>query len=61
MLAAEKLVVVEKINLQTSAGKRRHFNDQRIIVVVDDDVDTGQAHHFMQTVAADTVREYYSR
>ena len=50
--AFEKIFVVKKINLQPGAGQRSNFDDERVIVVVNNDVHAGKADDFVEAVAA---------
>jgi Ni2+-binding GTPase involved in maturation of urease and hydrogenase len=38
--------------LKARIGQRRHFNDERVIVVVHNDVHARQSDHFVQAVSA---------
>ena len=47
----KKIVVVDEVNLHPRLLNRCHFDDERVVGVVDDEVHTRQANHLMQLVA----------
>ena len=40
------------VDLQPGTGERCDLDDQRVVIVIDDDVHAGQTHHLMQAVPA---------
>ena len=51
LAAMEEVVVVGEIDLDASRLNRRYLDQQRMVRVVDDQVHTREANHFVQLVA----------
>ena len=46
------IIVVDEIDLNASGLNGSHFDDERVIGLIDDDVHSRQANHFVQLVTA---------
>ncbi len=52
VVAVEKVIVVDKIYLQACGLQCGHFNDERVVGVVNDNVHARETNHFVQLVAS---------
>ena len=50
-LAFEIILVIHEIYLQAGIRQRGHFNDERVIVFINNNVDTGEANYLVEAVA----------
>ena len=51
-LTLEEVIVVDEVHLQASRREGSDLDDQRMIIIVDDHIDSREADDFMQLVAA---------
>jgi hypothetical protein len=51
-LAMKKLLVINKVHLQSDLGNTRHLDDQRVVCVVNNQIHSAQTDHFVQLMAA---------
>ena len=48
----KEIIIVQKVNLNPAPGQRSHFNNQRIIIVIHNDIHPRQPNHLMQPMPA---------
>jgi hypothetical protein len=46
----EEFFIIQKIYLEPGSWQRSNFDDQRVIVIIDDDIHTGQPDDFVKTM-----------
>ena len=50
-LASEEIRIIDEVDLYACGGDRGDLDDERVVVVVDDNVDTRQTDHLVKLVA----------